>query len=76
MIIVMNNKEPKIPAGYKYITGYGDSLEIYGKGNKRVGMDRRTDRIILEYDIRNTPADKMKGAEVDGIYNSATAIAH
>lgn len=58
MIIVINNKEPKIPAGYKYIIGYGDSLEIYGKGNKRVGVDRRTDRIIFEYDIRNSPQTK------------------
>ena len=58
MIIVMDNKEPKIPAGYKYIIGYGDFLEIYGKGNKRVGVDRRTDRIILEYDMRNTPLTK------------------
>lgn len=58
MIIVINNKEPKIPAGYEYIISYEDSLEIYGKGNKRVGVDRRTDRIIFEYDIRNSPQTK------------------
>jgi len=52
---VVDKKKPKKLAGYKYIITYAGFLDVYGKGDERVMVDRRTGEIVLTYDIRNIP---------------------
>ena len=37
--------------GWKYLLTHGYSLDIYGKGNKRVGIDKDTGEKVLEYSV-------------------------
>ena len=47
----MDKQKPKKLAGYKYIITYAGFLDVYGKGNERVMVDRRTGEIVLTYDM-------------------------
>jgi len=38
--------------GWKYILTYGYSLNIYGRGDKRIAIDENTGKVVLEYTIR------------------------
>lgn len=35
--------------GWVYILTYGDGLDIYDKGEERVGIDRATGAVIIRY---------------------------
>ena len=35
--------------GWKYILTYGSSLDVYGKGNQRVAVERNSDKVIARY---------------------------
>jgi len=40
---------------WKYILNFGDSIDVYGKDNKRVMVDGDTGQVIIEYDASSTP---------------------
>ena len=56
----MDKQKPEKPAGYKFITTYANFLDIFGKGNKRVIVDRRTGKVILTYDVRDISQEEGK----------------
>lgn len=35
--------------GWKYILTYGSSLDVYGKGNQRVAIERNSGRVVARY---------------------------
>ena len=37
--------------GWEYIFTFGQPLEIYGKGNERVGIGKNTGDVILRYQV-------------------------
>ncbi len=37
--------------GWEYKFTFGYSLDIYGKGKLRIGIDKKTDEIVLEYEV-------------------------
>ena len=45
--------------GWKYILTFGYSLDIYSKGNKRAGIERDTDEVIIEYEVYNGGEKKI-----------------
>ncbi len=56
----MEKPKPEKPAGFKFITTYANFLDVFGKGNKRIIVDRRTGKVILTYDIRDIPREEGK----------------
>ena len=56
----MERSKPEKPTGFKFITTYADFLDVFGKGNKRIIVDRRTGKVILTYDIRDIPREEGK----------------
>ncbi len=57
----MDKPNPEIPAGFKFITTYANFLDVFGKGNERIIVDRRTGKVIVTYDMRDKPQEKGKG---------------
>ena len=35
--------------GWKYLFAFGDSLDIYAKGDRRVGIGRKTGEVVIKY---------------------------
>ena len=35
--------------GWKYILTYGSSLDVYGKGNQRIAVERNSSRVVARY---------------------------
>ena len=35
--------------GWKYLFTFDYSLDIYAKGDRRVGIDRKTGEVVIEY---------------------------
>jgi hypothetical protein len=40
--------------GWVCILTYGDGLDIYGKGDDRVGIERSSGKVILQYKVKGT----------------------
>jgi len=38
--------------GWTYILTYGNYLDIYARGSERVGVDRRTKRVVITYSVQ------------------------
>lgn len=37
--------------GWEYLVTYGLNMDIYAKGNDRVGIDRDTGRVVIRYKV-------------------------
>ena len=59
----MAKQKPEIPAEFKFVTTYANFLDVFGKGNERIIVDRRTGKVILTYDVRDIPQEKGKGKQ-------------
>ncbi len=42
--------------GWRYVLTFGYSLDIYARGNQRIGVDRKSGKVDLRY-----PFNKKKG---------------
>ena len=54
----MAKQKPEIPAEFKFVTTYANFLDVFGKDNERIIVDRRTGKVILTYDVRDIPQEK------------------
>lgn len=41
-------------SGWTYLLTFGYDLDIYAKGNRRVGIDRKTGEVVIEYGSSET----------------------
>lgn len=48
---ISNNRVGEIMnlKGWKYLLTFGYSLDIYAKDDRRVGIDRKTGEVVIEY---------------------------
>ncbi len=49
MELLKNEKLAMNLKGWKYILTYGSSLDVYGKGNQRVAVERNSGRVVARY---------------------------
>jgi len=47
-------------ANWKFIFTWGTDLDVYGNGDKRMGIDRATGNIRLEYEFRSRYAREIR----------------
>lgn len=52
--------------GWTYILTYGKYLDIYARGSERVGVDRKTKRVVIIYSFQEAKEQKGVGGYPTG----------
>jgi len=52
--------------GWTFILTFGKNLDIYGRGEERVGIDRDTGRVVMSYTVGKQFIAKLEGGELIG----------
>lgn len=59
----LGRKKRNLTEGMTYLFTFGCSLDIYGKGNYRVGIDRNTGEMDIEYTIAGGEIAPSEGGD-------------